>query len=172
MGESLLMNGARVELVVRVDAAHFLLGAQLSHRLHDWAHIDVGDLYTPVVVDLESLVDDLGRALDRKTLVRALARREALIGSSISIHASLFSFFLKLSVLVCKREQILVILDLVAGGRVCRILVQFDRRHKGALGQKRVDLLDELQRGVLLVEDERIDGAKDNRNLSAVEEKL
>ena len=35
------MNGACVQLVVRVDATHLLLSAQLSDRLHNWAHIDI-----------------------------------------------------------------------------------------------------------------------------------
>ena len=77
MGESLLMNGACVKLVVRMNAAHLFLGAKLCDRLHHWTHIDVGYLDTLVVVDLKSLVDDLRWAFDSKTLMRALALRES-----------------------------------------------------------------------------------------------
>ena len=51
MREGLLMNGARVELVVRVDAAHFLLGSELGDALQYWSHVDIRDLDSLVALD-------------------------------------------------------------------------------------------------------------------------
>ena len=157
MGQGLLVDGARVELMVRMDAAHLFLSAQLRHRLHDRSHVDIRHLHPLVVVDLEGLVDDLGWTLDCEALVRALALGEALGSASEPAFRALLGFLLELSVLVRQSEQVLVILDLVCCSSLGCVLVELHRGHELALGQERVDLLHELEGGVLLVEDEGID---------------
>ena len=159
--------------MVRMNAAHLFLSTKLGYRLHDRAHIDVRNLDTLVVVNFKSFVDNLGWSLDSKTLMWALACRESLVGTSkATICASFLGFFFKLSILICKSQQFLVVSDLVRRSGFRGVFIKLDGWHQCALGQKRVDLLDELKRCVLLVEDESVDRAEDDRDLSAIKEKL
>ncbi len=52
------------------------------------------------------------------------------------------------------------------------VLVQLDGRHQSLFSQQRVDLLHELKSSVLLVQDQRIDAAQNDRDLSLVEKQL
>ena len=101
MGQCFLMDRARVQLVIRVDAAHLFLSAKLGHRLHDRLHRNVGHSDTLVVVNLERLVDDLRGALDGKAFVGALALGKTLVSSGDGAIRAFLGLLLELGVFVC-----------------------------------------------------------------------
>ncbi len=60
--------------MLRGNAAHFLLSSDLSNTLIKWSNIDVHDLDTLIVIDVKLLINDFGRALNGKRLLRALGQ--------------------------------------------------------------------------------------------------
>jgi hypothetical protein len=119
-----VVGRARVKLGVGVDAAHFLLGAQLGDRGIDWLYANVGYLHALVVVNLKSFIDDFRWSLNSQALVGTLAGATAEHG--LLLHANgliVFCIFVH-----SETDQILVCLSVV--DRVAwALLVELDGRH-------------------------------------------
>lgn len=165
LGEAVTADAVGVETVLRVDAGLLLSGAQLSDRLGHWAHINVSDFDALVVVNLERFINNAGWAFDRDGLVGALA------AAKLALVSILDRLLLDLSIVSCREgKKILVVtLGLLA---LLLILIELDGRQELLLGQKGVNLLNELQSCVLFVQNESVDRVERDGDLSAVEEQL
>jgi len=151
------------------------LSANLGDRSCDRPHIDVGDFDTLVVFNLQRLVNDLRRSLDRETLLR----RAALVLAEAT-HAAHQALVLSLVFGLCVILRLLAHREKVFPGSTGCIpdrsfhatgpFIEFDGREQLPLSEERVDLPNEFQGGILFVQDQRVDGVQHDRDLSAVEE--
>jgi hypothetical protein len=134
------------------------------------SHVDVHDLYTLVVVNIELLVDDPRRALDGEWLLGALGSRVVECGSVLLrlgiISAALLGFILSLLRSLLLGSWLRISLEWLLH------LKQLYRGHELSLSEQSVDLSHELEGHIVFIEDKWVEVLKDDGDLATLEEHL
>lgn len=151
--------------MLRRNAAHFLLGSDLSNTLIKRTNIDVHDLDTLIVIDVKLLVNNFGRSLYGKRLLRAL-------GHGIIESRGILSGGVLIQLL---RGVLLSLLSRFIGALVAQWLLhlkQLDGWQELPLGEQSVDLPHKLESDIVLIQDEGIRVLNDDGDLPTLEEDL
>ena len=151
--------------MLRCNTAHFLLSSDLSNTLIKWSDIDVHDLDTLIVINVKLLVNNFGRSLDGKRLLRAL-------GHGIIQSRRILSGGVIIQLL---RGVLLSLLSRFIGTLVAQWLLhlkQLDGWQELPLGEQSVDLPHKLESDIVLIQDEGVRVLYDDGDLPPLEEDL
>ena len=146
----------------------------MGNALHHWSNINVSYLDALVICDLKLFRYDLWWAFDSQRLLgTALFGDRA--GASNRLAFLLGDVFIfpeevKLISVQLLGRAILVHFVGISGIGLLQSLIDLDWWHQSPLGQQRIDLLHELKRGVLLVQNQGVEVVDDDGDLPSLEE--
>jgi hypothetical protein len=137
----------------------------LSNTLIKWSDIDVHDLDTLIVINVKLLVNNFGRSLDGKRLLRALGH--GIIESRGILPGGVIIQLL--------RGVLLSLLSRFIGTLVAQWLLHLKQLYgwkELSLGEQSVDLPHKLESDIILIQNEGIRVLNDDRDLPPLEEDL
>lgn len=147
---SMLLDRRGAKLVLRMHTADLFLVSDLGYTLDNRSHIDICNLYSLVVINFQSFIDNLWWSLDCQRLLWTFTGR--LVHHWHLLLAFKVFIFLKVVQVILSSLE-LVLADWVVVVKALLHLIHLNRWKELPLSQQSVDLSHKLKGGVILIED-------------------